>query len=65
EQWYPVKVDRVNKASICDNLRIHLCEDAEAKIGAKNGVAVRKIRFISRPNLDKLYYLIVLFLTSK
>ncbi|KAF9729205.1 hypothetical protein PMIN01_12895 [Paraphaeosphaeria minitans] len=65
EQWYPVKVDRVNKASICDDSRIHLREDAGAKIGAENGVVVRKLRFIGRPNPDKLHCSVVLFLASK
>jgi hypothetical protein len=42
-----------------------LREDAGAKIGAENGVVVSKIRFIGRPNPDKLHCSIVLFLTSK
>jgi hypothetical protein len=65
EQWYPVKVDRVNKGSICDDSRINLRDDACAKLGAENGVSIKKIRFVGRPNTDKPHCSIVLFLGSK
>jgi hypothetical protein len=65
EQWYPVKVDRVNKNSVCDESRVHLRDDACAKISTENGVSIRKMRFIGRPDPDKLYCSVALYLTSK
>lgn len=65
EQWYPVKVDRVSKNSICDDSRINFRDDACAKLGAENGVSIKKIRFVGRPNPDKLHCSIALYLSSK
>lgn len=65
EQWYPVKVDRVNKNSVCDESLVRLREDACLKLSAENSISIRKMRFIGRPNPDKLYCSVVLYLASK
>ena len=65
EQWYPVKVDRVNNNIVCDDSRVHFRDDACAKISVENGVSIRKMRFICRPNPDKLYCSVALYLSSK
>jgi len=65
EQWYPVKGDRVNKNSICDESLIRLREDACVKLGTEKSILIRKMRFIARPNPDKLYCSVVLYLASR
>jgi len=65
DQWYPIKVDRVNKSSICDDSNVQFNDDACAKIGLENGISVKKIRFLGRPSPDKAYCSIVIHLSDK
>ena len=65
EQWYPIKVDRVNKESICDEALVRIRSDACATIGSENGITVNKVRMLGRPNPDKRYCSIVMHLARK
>jgi hypothetical protein len=38
DQWYPIKVDRVNKNSICNDSNVQFKDDACTKIGLENGI---------------------------
>ncbi|KAL2352018.1 hypothetical protein BJ546DRAFT_234643 [Cryomyces antarcticus] len=64
DQWFPVKVDRVNKLSICPSSNADIRSDAHETIGKENNVAINKIRWLSKPS-EKLYGSVVIYLAKK
>lgn len=65
DQWYPVKVDKVNISSICKDSSMQLKDDVCTNVGVENGINVKKIRFLRKPSADKAYCSIVMFLANK
>lgn len=64
EQWYPVKVDRVNRSSISPNATADIAKEAAEAIARENNVKIQQIRWLSKPS-DKLYGSAVVFLADR
>jgi hypothetical protein len=65
EQWYPVRIDRVNKSSICDESNVKFSNDARAIISLENKVTVSRVRFLRRPTPDQSHCSIVIDLDDE
>jgi hypothetical protein len=65
DQWYPIRVDRVNISNICKDSSVQFKDDVCATIGRENGINVKKIRFLRQPSPDKAYCSIVMLLADK
>jgi hypothetical protein len=65
DQWYPIKIDSVNKTHICDETRMNIREDTCERLGLENGVEIKKTRFLGRPNPDKQFCSVVIYLQNK
>ncbi|EKG12716.1 Zinc finger CCHC-type protein [Macrophomina phaseolina MS6] len=63
-QWYPVKVDNVNKLTILNDDRTTVRADASQMIGAENDVEVTQVRWLSKPS-SRLYGSAVIHLAKK
>lgn len=65
EQWFPVKVDRVNKLSLKDLHDEHIHEELCKQYGRENGeVEIKRMRWLgSKPHL--LYGSLVVYLSRK
>jgi len=58
EQWFPVRVDRVKKSISMDELGCKV-------VGLLNKVKITKMRWLSRPAVEKAHGSIVIFLEEK
>lgn len=65
EQWYPIKIDRVNKASVFNQSFSKVRDDACAKISAENQVTICKIHPLGRLDANKRYCSLAVYLPSK
>jgi hypothetical protein len=63
EQWYPIKVGRVYRASISPKGTTTVTKDATEAIAREYGVKIERIRWLSKA-LDKMYGLVVVLLGS-
>jgi len=63
EQWYPIKVDRVNRSAISPNSTTEITQDATEAIAQENGVRIQRIRWLSKAS-DKTYGSVVVFLAD-
>lgn len=63
EQWYPIKVDRVNRFAVNDGNSWIIRENAAKEIGEENAVEVVKMRWLSGPS-TKTYGSIVVYLAK-
>jgi hypothetical protein len=64
EQWYPIKVDRVNKLSLSSDANSIISETKINEIGEENNVKINKVRWLSRPS-DKQFGSVVVYLAKK
>jgi hypothetical protein len=64
-KWHPVKIDRVNKAYICDESLSKLKSDICETIGRENQITVTRARMLGRSNPDKRYCSIVIHVREK
>ena len=46
EQWYPIKVDRVNWSTISPNFSTEITKEATEAIAQENGVKIQRIRWL-------------------
>lgn len=64
EQWYPIKVDRVNKLNIKLGPRLEIPDEVVKQIGQENNVSITKMRWLSKPS-DKIFGSAVVYLLKK
>ena len=64
EQWYPIKVDRVNKLNIKLGPRLEIPDEVVKQIGQENNVSITKMRWLSKPS-DKTFGSAVVYLLKK
>jgi regulator of replication initiation timing len=65
EQWYPVKVDRVDKLKIMNDERTQVKEGLEQQLSEENEVRIMKIATLGKPATHKLYCSMVVYLKKK
>jgi len=66
EQWYPVRIDGVYKFAVLnDSHSTKVKEEAVKQVGDENGVAIHKIQWLSKPNSDKTYGSMVMYLARR
>jgi len=66
EQWYPIKVDHVDKLKITDDTRIRFKPEAQKMIEDENGgVKITKMKWLGKLNPDKLHGSLVIYLARK
>ena len=64
EQWYPIKVDRVNRYAINDGNSWNIRQSAAKEIGEENRVEIARMRWLSGPS-DKHFGSLVVYLTKQ
>ena len=64
EQWYPIKVDRVNKLNIKLGPRLEIPDEIVKQIGQENNVTITKMRWLSKPS-DKIFGSLAVYLHKK
>jgi hypothetical protein len=64
EQWYPVKVDRVHRATLSPDGTATVSKTATEAVAEENGVQIERIRWLSKAS-DKMYGSVVMFLTHQ
>ena len=63
EQWYPIKVDRVNRSTISPNFSNDITKEAMEAVAQENGVKIQRMRWLGKPS-DKTYGSVVVFLAD-
>lgn len=63
EQWYPIKVDRVNRMAISEGNGWTIRDTAAKEVGEENNVSVAKMRWLSAPS-EKAYGSLVVYLVK-
>ena len=64
EQWYPVKVDRVHRATLSPDGSVTVSQAATEAVAEENGVQIERIRWLGKAS-DKIYGSVVMFLTHQ
>ena len=64
EQWYPVKVDRVHRATLSPDGTATVSKAATEAAAEENGGQIERIRWLSKAS-DKMYGSVVMFLTHQ
>ena len=64
EEWYPVKVDRVGKSTVCDGDSTTISDSARQRLAEENGVEIHRIRWLSRTS-SKEYGSVVVFMVNR
>ncbi len=65
EQWYPIKVDRVDQLKIMNDDRSAVRAGIERKLSEENQVSIMRISTLGKPAAHKLYCSIVVYLKTK
>src|SRR5689334_9278642 len=66
EKWYPVRADAVCKPSVLeDTLSTTIKSDCAQQIGNENGVTIRKLQWLSKPDAEKTYGSMIVYLASR
>src|SRR4051812_45493313 len=65
EQWYPIKVDRVDKLKILNEDQTSIKEGLEQELSKENKVTIMRIATLGKPAAHKLYCSIVVYLKRK
>jgi len=60
EKWYPVKVDRVHRATLRPDGTVAVSKGATEAVAQENGVQIERISRLSRAT-DKMYGSVVMF----
>ena len=64
EQWYPVKVDRVHRATLSPDGAVTVSQAAMEAVAQENRVRIERIRWLSKAS-DKVYGSVVMFFTHQ
>ena len=54
EQWYPIKLDRVNRSTISPNFSNDITKEAMEAVAQENGVKIQRMRWLSKPSDAKI-----------
>jgi hypothetical protein len=66
EKWYPVRADAVCKLSVLDNpLSATIKPEIVSQIADENGVTIRKLQWLSKPDAEKAYGSMIVYLASR
>jgi hypothetical protein len=65
EKWYPVRVDSVNKSAVFHNPSSTVIKDETMRqLEAENGITIKRIHWLSKPDLDKTHGSMAVYLAN-
>ena len=65
EQWYPIKINHVDRMAVMDKSKVKIQDDACEAISRENNVKIMKLVWLSKLNPDKLHSSLVVYLSIK